>query len=204
VNDEMNAVERGKNYGWPLVQGYCDHFPTHEPCGEPLANVDPAFEFRQVIGAAGIAIYEAELFTDLDQDILLAGYHSKRVHRLHFSAERGRFVELAPVFELDTSAPGYFGGGMVDVRVAPDGSILALASGLEVGTIFRLTPAAAPAALEGPWAPRPPAPSVRASGGCHASAAPIGSASPGWVAAALLALARARRPSRRRPDSSGS
>lgn len=52
INDEVNHIEAGKNYGWPLVQGYCDHLPTHEPCQPDDAYVDPIVEFRQVIGAA--------------------------------------------------------------------------------------------------------------------------------------------------------
>lgn len=134
VNDEVNLIEAGNNYGWPLLEGYCDNFPIHEPCEDADAFVDPAYEFRTVTGPTGVVVYTGELIEQLRGDVLVAGWHSEWVHRLVPGEDPTTLEQVEPLYVADGDL------GITDVKMADDGAVLLVLAGSSGGQIKRIVP----------------------------------------------------------------
>jgi glucose/arabinose dehydrogenase len=172
VNDEINLIDSGDNYGRPLVQGYCDNFPTHEPCDDADLFTPPAFEFRTINGPTGLMVYKGEMFPDLVGHILVGGWHSAAVHRLAPGDDPAQLEHLDPLYKLQGDL------GVTDLEEANDGAVLVLLAGREGGEIKRIV-------ADGDDAEETPAESEEAEGGCSATGG-NGPMMLGWMLMALV------------------
>jgi glucose/arabinose dehydrogenase len=106
--DEVNVVERGRNYGWPEVRGACDTDAERTFCAANTV-MEPVAEFTPTLGVAGAAFVSRDtlLVTALSGRVLLRitltsdGRRAAHIERLH----AGEF------------------GRIRDVLVGPDGAI---------------------------------------------------------------------------------
>lgn len=133
VGDELNVIEAGNNYGWPLIQGYCDNYPKHEPCENRSDFTDPAHEFRTVIGPTGMWFYEEDMLPALRDTVLVTGWHSRALHRLEWDRETRTIVPRGVLMVSPVA-----GAGFVDVIADHDGAVLVMASGQNAGHIYRI------------------------------------------------------------------
>ena len=84
--DELNIIERGRNYGYPIVsQG--DHYsgvkiPNHEDI--PVFKA-PAQTWVPAISPAGFIIYKGDLYSDWAGNGFIGGLSSKALIRVTFS-----------------------------------------------------------------------------------------------------------------------
>ncbi len=92
--DELNIIEPGENYGWPLVEG----FSTDPALTNPIATWTPTYN----CSPSGIAI--------LDQYVYVACLRGQALYRLDLDGRNPRIV-----------LSGY--GRLRTVAVAPDGSL---------------------------------------------------------------------------------
>ncbi len=129
LHDEIDRVEAGGNYGWPLVMGRCDNYPPTEVCSG--AMTDPSYEFRDKMGVTGLLAYEGELMPELAGDIFVGGRHSGEVDRFRLS-DGGALEKQGAFFVADT--------GIRDLAQAPDGAMLVLTAGATSGSILRIAP----------------------------------------------------------------
>lgn len=117
-NDEVNRIESGRNYGWPMVRGRCDgdagaaevSFCSANSVAEPLAIWTPT------IAPAGLAYYDSNLVPEFKRSLLFATLKGATLYRLALSAD-GQSVESA-----HTLFENAF-GRLRAVLVAPDGTI---------------------------------------------------------------------------------
>jgi glucose/arabinose dehydrogenase len=124
--DELNLIEPGKNYGWPVITHGIDYggqtvgagITAHEGMEQPVYYWDP------VIAPSGFAFYQGELFPDWKHSVLVGGLGGMVLDRLTLSG--GRVVnEEALLTELHSR--------IRDVRVGPDGAVYVLTdSGVSV------------------------------------------------------------------------
>jgi len=130
--DEINAVGKGKNYGFPVI-GY-----GREYSGKPI-NGDktkqpgmeqPVYFWTPDIAPAGIAFYTGALFPAWQGDLFVASLVGKAVVRLVLNGERvvGEERILA---ELGARVRGVSNG--------PDGALYVLTDGAN-GKILRVLP----------------------------------------------------------------
>ncbi len=128
--DELNLIEPGRNYGWPLV-AYAvnyDGVPIPSPDTRPdLAK--PAIYWTPVIAPGGMAFYEGALFPRWRGSLLIGGLASETLSRVVFDA-RGN---PAPAERWDV------GFRVRDVAVAPDGAVWLLEDSTR-GALSRLAP----------------------------------------------------------------
>jgi aldose sugar dehydrogenase len=74
--DELNLIEPGANYGWPVVS-YGVNYDGSE-VGEGLYRhedegfAEPAYYWDPVIAPGGMTFYEGEMFADWEGDLLIA------------------------------------------------------------------------------------------------------------------------------------
>lgn len=135
--DELNLIERGANYGWPLVSNG-DHYgrsgvnseltsiPGHGTNKEFKA---PVRSWTPVISPSGATFYKGELFRNWRGSLLVGGLSSQSLIRLVLDGDR---VPLEERIHLRRR--------IRDVLETPEGALLLLVDGRE-GSLIRLTPA---------------------------------------------------------------
>ena len=130
--DEINAVHKGKNYGFPLI-GY-----GRDYSGKPINNdrtaqdglEQPVYFWTPDIAPAGIAFYTGKLFPAWQGDLFVASLIGKSVIRLVLNGERV-VAEERLLTEVGARIRGVLDG--------PDGALYVLTDG-NGAKILRLTP----------------------------------------------------------------
>ncbi|MEM1236592.1 MAG: PQQ-dependent sugar dehydrogenase [Pseudomonadota bacterium] len=127
--DEINLVQRGVNYGWPVIS-YGRHYSggkigegTEKPGLE-----QPEFYWDPSIAPSGMMIYSGKLWPEWRGDIFVGSLKFDMISRL----ERGSRLTEAERIESDETLR------VRDIREAPDGSIWFLSVGQ--GALYRVTP----------------------------------------------------------------
>lgn len=131
--DELNRVERGGNYGWPLVTHGINYDGTPIAERTALPGLEsPVVEWTPSLGVCGIAFYTGDRFPRWKHDLFVAGLVGKQLRRLEL--EDGRVTHQEVLFR---------GLGRVrDVVNGPDGYLYVAFN--QPGRIVRLVPAPGP------------------------------------------------------------
>jgi glucose/arabinose dehydrogenase len=128
--DELNLVQRGKNYGWPLVsygKNY-DGVPIPSPDTRPDL-VKPVIYWVPVIAPGNIMFYKGSMFPQWNGSALISGLASQAIIRVTFDGKGGA-----------TAAQRWDVGMRVrDIEEAPDGSLW-MVEDASPGGLYRLTP----------------------------------------------------------------
>jgi aldose sugar dehydrogenase len=128
--DELNLIQRGKNYGWPLVsygENY-DNVPIPKPETRPdLAK--PAIYWVPVIAPGNLMFYKGHLFNKWNGSALLSGLVSMGITRVTFDHKGG--ATAVQRWNL--------GKRIRDVEEAPDGSLWMVEDAMP-GGLYHLTP----------------------------------------------------------------
>jgi aldose sugar dehydrogenase len=131
--DELNRIERGSNYGYPIVSDG-DHYdgkdiPDHAT--RPEFNA-PEVTWTPVIAPAGLVFYDGTLFPDWQGDAFIGGLASKALVRIDFDGDTAREAERYDM-----------GQRIREVEQGPDGALWLLEDGGNTGgRLLKLTPAA--------------------------------------------------------------
>ena len=112
--DELNIVEKGKNYGWPLVEHGIDYPGTTIGVLQMDGMVDPIYYWDPVIAPSGLAFYTGSLFPQWKNSLFVGGLRGAMLDRLEIKNDK--VVAEEPLLtELGTR--------IRDVRVGPDGAV---------------------------------------------------------------------------------
>jgi glucose/arabinose dehydrogenase len=128
--DELNLIEKGKNYGWPLVS-YSQNYN-----GVPIASPDtrpdlakPVIYWTPVIAPGNIMFYKGAMFPQWQGNGFISGMASMTLSRIVFDGKGGA-----------TAAERWnVGKRLRAVAVAPDGALW-FAEDSPTGGLFRVTP----------------------------------------------------------------
>ena len=92
--DELNRVERGANYGYPIVSNgeHYDGRPIPDHDTRPEFNA-PAAWWTPVISPGDLMIYKGDMFGDWRGDALIAGLSSQAIVRVSLDGSSAREVE---------------------------------------------------------------------------------------------------------------
>lgn len=114
TDDEINIIEKGRNYGWPNVRGFCEgseqSFCTTNNVKEPLKAWTPT------IATAGLDYYNHSLFPQWKGSLLLTTLKNTRLYQLKLNADGTAVTETNEFYN------GKY-GRLRDVCVAPDGKV---------------------------------------------------------------------------------
>jgi glucose/arabinose dehydrogenase len=132
--DEVNLIEKGKNYGWPLItygMNYNGTPITDQTHREGLEQ--PRHYWVPSIAVAGIDFYEGDAFPEWKGRLLVGGMASNELHLL--TIEGGEVISDEVILRDQ--------GRVRDVASGPDGHIYLLLteSSPRKGKIVRLSPA---------------------------------------------------------------
>lgn len=130
--DELNRIEPGNNYGWPVVTYGINYDGTDVGSGEARHEPDytePVYYWDPVIAPGGMIFYDGDMFSDWRGDILASGLVSASIVRLD--------IEDGQVAGEERLVEGV--GRVRDVAVDLDGAVLFLTDE-ENGGLYRVTP----------------------------------------------------------------
>lgn len=87
--DELNLVERGKDYGWPTI-GYGEEYSgeaIHESTQAPGLE-QPIYYWDPVISPGALTVYKGDLFPEWKGNVFIAGLSSQALIRLVLENDR--------------------------------------------------------------------------------------------------------------------
>jgi glucose/arabinose dehydrogenase len=130
--DELNIVEPGANYGWPLVSHGVNYIGTPVGTGERTMEgvTDPIYTWTPVIAPSGMIFYTGDAFPAWQGDLFVGGLASTALVRLELDGER--VVDEERLMEA-------FDRRIRDVAQAPDGSIYVVTDHSDA-SVVRLSP----------------------------------------------------------------
>jgi glucose/arabinose dehydrogenase len=128
--DELNLIEPGKNYGWPLVSYAANYNGVAIPSPDTRPDLaKPAIYWTPVIAPGSLTFYKGALFPQWQGSALIGGMGTQTLSRVTFDGKGGA-----------TPAERWAVGHRIrDVEVAPDGAVWLLEDS-NPGTLYRVTP----------------------------------------------------------------
>ncbi|MDQ0639759.1 glucose/arabinose dehydrogenase [Pedobacter sp. W3I1] len=70
-DDEINIIEKGRNYGWPNIKGFCNESGEQSFCSS--SNVaEPLITWTPTIAPSGLAYYNSDYIPQFKNSLLLA------------------------------------------------------------------------------------------------------------------------------------
>ncbi|MGJ7579870.1 PQQ-dependent sugar dehydrogenase [Variovorax sp. RHLX14] len=129
--DELNRIERGVNYGWPITTGGVDYTGARiTPYRTRPGIVSPLLEWTPSIAPAGMAYYDGTLFPEWRGSLFVAALKERSVRRVPMRAG------VPGKEEILFMEPG---ARMRDVRSGPDGALYLLTDDKD-GKVLRVSP----------------------------------------------------------------
>jgi glucose/arabinose dehydrogenase len=128
--DELNLIEPGKNYGWPLVSYGVNYNGVPIPSPDTRPDLTkPVIYWVPVIAPGNLTFYQGAMFPQWNGSALIGGMASQTISRITFDGKGGA-----------TAAERWSVGHRVrDVEVGPDGALW-VAEDANPGGLFRVTP----------------------------------------------------------------
>jgi aldose sugar dehydrogenase len=128
--DELNLIEPGKNYGWPLVSYGVNYnrVPIPSPDTRPdLAK--PVIYWAPVIAPGNLTFYKGAMFKEWQGSALVGGMETQSLVRITFDGNGG----------AEQAARWAMGFRVRDVAVAPDGAVW-LIEDANPGGLYKVIP----------------------------------------------------------------
>ncbi len=112
--DELNLIEKGKNYGWPLVSYATNYDGVPIPSPDTRSDLaKPVIYWTPVIAPGNMVFYKGAMFPEWKGSLLVSGLGGQSITRVTFDGKGGA-----------TPAERWAIGFRVrDVAVGPDGAL---------------------------------------------------------------------------------
>lgn len=115
VEDEVNIIEKGRNFGWPTVKGYCDQpsettFCTDSNVKEPIKSWTPT------LAVCGLDYYNHPLFPSLQNSLIMATLKDSKLYQLQLNNAMDTVIAATVISTVNA-------GRLRDVCISPQGRI---------------------------------------------------------------------------------
>jgi glucose/arabinose dehydrogenase len=128
--DELNLIEPGKNYGWPLVSYATNYNGTPIPHPDTRPELTkPVIYWTPIIGPGNLMFYNGAMFPQWKGSAFVSGMESQSLNRITFDGKGG----------AKTAERWTVGHRIRDVEAGPDGALWMLEDA-NPGGLFRVTP----------------------------------------------------------------
>ena len=129
--DEINILQAGVNYGWPIVSHGREYYggKVGEGLSQAEGFADPVWVWIPSIAPSGMAFYDKEMFPELKGGILVGSLKFRSLYHLHLDDEKPASEQVILKQKI---------GRIRDVMVAEDGAILLLSDEVN-GGLYRLS-----------------------------------------------------------------
>ncbi|HRP86099.1 MAG TPA: PQQ-dependent sugar dehydrogenase [Gammaproteobacteria bacterium] len=130
--DEVNLVEPGRNYGWPVVTFGVDYSGAQiTPFRSRPGMEDPRVDWTPSIAPSGMAVYRGEQFPAWQGDLLVTALVAREVRRVALDGDR---------VTGEQALFGEIGQRLRDIKVGPDGALYVLTDAPR-GKVLRISAA---------------------------------------------------------------
>lgn len=128
--DELNLIEPGKNYGWPLVSYATNYDGSPIPSPDTRADLQkPVIYWTPVIAPGSLTFYKGAMFPQWNGSALIGGLSTQTLSRITFDGKGG----ATPAERWDV------GHQIRDIAIAPDGAVW-MVENANPGGLFRVVP----------------------------------------------------------------
>ena len=131
AGDELNLIQRGSNYGWPIVSEG-EHYDGTKipPHSEKPEFTAPKTSWAPVtIAPAGLIIYSGDMFPEWKGNAFIGGLKSQAIIRVAIDGDEAKEAER---FKM--------GARIREIEQGPDGALWVLEDG-KTAKLLKLTPA---------------------------------------------------------------
>mgnify|MGYP005839796265 CR=1 FL=1 len=115
TDDELNIILKGRNYGWPNVEGFCDKTSEKTFC-EQNNVVEPIAAWTPTIAIAGIDFYNHNLIPEWNNSVLTVALKSAVLVQNKLSQDRKKVISQTKYYENQF-------GRLRDLCISPDGRV---------------------------------------------------------------------------------
>ena len=128
--DELNLVQRGRNYGWPRASNGSNYDDSDIPDHRPGDGFEPPkVWWNPSISPSSLMIYSGAMFPQWRGDAFIGALSGQALIRVDLDGSNARKADQWPM-----------GARIREVEQAPDGAIWLLQDGQSGGRLLRLTP----------------------------------------------------------------
>jgi aldose sugar dehydrogenase len=114
-DDEVNIIEKGKNYGWPNVQGIADQ-PSEQAFKNTNSTVDPIANWTPTLAVSGMTYYDKDLIPQWKNCLLMLTLKEQQLMVLNLSDDGRSIDSQAKAFDNEF-------GRLRGICVSPDGRV---------------------------------------------------------------------------------
>lgn len=114
-DDEVNIIEKGRNYGWPTVMGFCDTPTESQFCADSNV-VEPIAAWTPTLAVSGADFYDTGGITEWQNSLLVTSLKEGQLTALKLSQDGKTVVQEDSHFY-------YWWGRLRDLCISPDGRI---------------------------------------------------------------------------------
>ena len=126
IEDEVNEIFKGGNYGWPFSEGPCDT-PEEEDSCKKYSAIPPIWSTGDVTyGVSELAFYDHDLYPILQNSLLLVSLKQSTLFQLKFDSARTKIVETVPILP-------FAAGRLRAIHVTDDGRIFLTSTNRDQG-----------------------------------------------------------------------
>ncbi|MBL7746057.1 MAG: PQQ-dependent sugar dehydrogenase [Chitinophagaceae bacterium] len=114
-DDEINIIEKGRNYGWPTVKGFCNESGEQAFCAGNNIK-EPLKAWTPTVAACGMDYYNNNLIPQWKNSLLMVSLKNARLYQM----------KLDDSFNNITGTNEYFNnahGRLRDVCISPEGKV---------------------------------------------------------------------------------
>lgn len=114
-DDEINIIEKGKNYGWPGVEGFCNSSGEQSFCAANNVR-EPARNWTPTAAVSGLDYYNSDHIPQWKNSLLVAALKNARIYQMKLDDDFTTITQTNEYFENSY-------GRLRDLCISPEGKV---------------------------------------------------------------------------------
>jgi glucose/arabinose dehydrogenase len=114
-DDEINSIEKGRNFGWPSIKGFCDNANEQEFCRTNKVK-QPIKTWTPTAAVSGMDYYYSNTISQWKNSLLVTTLKNSRLYQLKLNAAQTEITETTDFFINEW-------GRLRDICISPDGIV---------------------------------------------------------------------------------
>ncbi len=114
-DDEINIIQKGRNYGWPNVQGFCDQTSEQSFCSANNVR-EPLKVWTPTLAVCGLDYYDKDLIPQWKNSLLLCTLKGSRLLQLTLNGSKDNITNTTEFYQNSY-------GRLRDLCISPEGKV---------------------------------------------------------------------------------